>query len=76
MEGAELVGFASWCASCQSKIKRVQKDPKNYVVLAVFDEMEAVEATLARLRVTAPCIQGEALKELFDIRELPWSAKL
>lgn len=74
--GRELVGFASWCASCQSKISLVQKDPQKYVVFAVFDEIPAVEATLARLNVTAPCITGEALQQHFAIRELPWSKSL
>lgn len=75
-KGRELIGFASWCASCQSKIAAAQKRPERYVVLAVFDEIPAVEAALSRLSVKSPCITGEALQQHFAIRELPWSVKL
>ena len=74
-KGRDLVAAASWCSSCKEKLIGLS-DAKDGLILVAFDDVDAVEKTMAKLGVKAKCIAGDEIVKKLEISSLPWSMKM
>lgn len=65
----KLIFFASWCGECLHHIRATHT--KNTLLIATFDEKDAVEQVIQKLRPNAPCYLDDGVAEKLGINGVP-----
>ena len=65
----KLIFFASWCGECLHHMRATH--PKNTLLIATFDEKDAVEKVIQKFRPTALCYLDDGVAEKLGINGVP-----
>ena len=65
----KLIFFASWCGECLHHMRATQT--KNTLLIATFDEKDAVEQVIQKLRPNAPCYLDDGVAAKLGVNGVP-----
>jgi hypothetical protein len=65
----KLIFFASWCGECLHHMQA--KQTKNTLLIATFDEKDAVEQVIQKLRPNAPCYLDDGVAAKLGVNGVP-----
>ena len=65
----KLIFFASWCGECMHHIRATQ--PKNTLLIATFDEKDAVEPVIQKFGPNAPCYFDDGVAAKLGVNSVP-----